>query len=204
MDDELERAQFSLFLNETELADLFPEYNYEDRPVIMPESSPRPSTALPAVDAATASTASQLQGLSALFAEVSELVGNADPSIGSNSWVIGSQNTATGGPLLANDPHLSASLPSIWHQVNLHCSTLSAECPFQVSGFGFSGFPGVVIGHNNQVAWGFTNLGPDVADLYLEKVQGDQYWVDVALEQLEVSEEVIKVGGGDGVPLTIR
>lgn len=204
MDDELERAQFSLFLNETELADLFPEYNYEDRPVIMPESSELPSTALTAVDAATASTTRQIEGLSALFAEVSALVGNADPSIGSNSWVIASENTATGGPLLANDPHLSASLPSIWHQVNLHCSTLSADCPFRVSGFGFSGFPGVVIGHNNQIAWGFTNLGPDVADLYLEKVQGNQYWVDDELEPLEVREEIIKVAGDDDVPLTIR
>ncbi len=69
--------------------------------------------------------------------------------------------------------------------MGLHCTTLSAECPFDVAGFTFAGFPGVVIGHNQQIAWGFTNLGPDVSDLYLEAVDGERYlrgdeWRDFA------------------------
>ena len=76
--------------------------------------------------------------------------------------------TSTGKPLLANDPHLSPSMPGIWYQMGLHC-----ECEFNVAGFTFSGVPGVVIGHNDRIAWGFTNLDPDVTDLYLEKVEGD-------------------------------
>ncbi|RJK92305.1 penicillin acylase family protein, partial [Streptococcus pyogenes] len=84
--------------------------------------------------------------------------------------------TESGLPLLSNDPHLGAALPSVWHQVGLRCRTVSEDCPFDVAGFGFSGVPGVVIGHNAQIAWGFTNLTADVTDLYLEKIDGDAYW----------------------------
>src|SRR5690606_33684925 len=112
--------------------------------------------------------------------------------------------TASGKPLLANDPHLGAALPSVWYQMQLKCRTVSADCPFDVAGFTFSGLPGVVIGHNGKIAWGFTNLTTDVADLYIEKVQGDQYWRDGALMPLEVKKDVIRVAGGKDVPLTIR
>ncbi len=60
-------------------------------------------------------------------------------------------------------------MPGIWYQMGLHC-----DCEFNVEGFTFSGVPGVVIGHNARIAWGFTNLDPDVTDLYLEKVDGDR------------------------------
>ena len=64
-------------------------------------------------------------------------------------------------------------MPGIWYQMGLHCA-----CAFNVEGFTFSGVPGVVIGHNARIAWGFTNLDPDVTDLYLEKIKGNQYLVD--------------------------
>ena len=60
-------------------------------------------------------------------------------------------------------------MPGIWYQMGLHC-----DCEFNVAGFTFAGVPGVVIGHNARIAWGFTNLGPDVTDLYLERVDGDR------------------------------
>ena len=107
-------------------------------------------------------------------------------------------------PLLANDPHLGADLPSVWHQVTLRCRVVSDRCAFDVSGFGFSGVPGVIIGHNARVAWGFTNLTTDVTDLYLEKVEGDSYWRDGALVPLEERTETIRVAGGDDVELRIR
>ena len=66
-------------------------------------------------------------------------------------------------------------LPGIWYQMGLHCNELGDDCPFDVAGFTFAGFPGVVIGHNQEIAWGFTNLGPDVTDLYLEAVDGERY-----------------------------
>ena len=67
--------------------------------------------------------------------------------VGSNSWVVSGALTATGKPLLANDPHLAPSLPGIWYQMGLHCRSLSAACPFDIAGFTFAGVPGVIIGH---------------------------------------------------------
>ena len=81
---------------------------------------------------------------------------------------------------------------------------MSAACPFRVSGFTFSGVPGVVIGHNDKVAWGMTNLGPDVTDFYLEQVSGDTYLRDGAAGPLVKRQEIIKVAGGADVPLTVR
>ena len=132
------------------------------------------------------------------------MIGGGSEGIGSNSWVVSGDLTESGMPLLANDPHLGASLPSVWYQVQLKCSTVSEECPFDVGGFSFSGLPGVVIGHNGDIAWGFTNLSADVTDLYIERIQGDKYWRDGKLEPLEVREETIKVAGGKDIPLTIR
>ena len=78
--------------------------------------------------------------------------------IGSNGWVVGGDHTASGAPILANDPHLGISLPGVWSQVGLHCREVTETCPLDVAGFSFSGVPGVVIGHNADIAWGFTNL----------------------------------------------
>ena len=69
-------------------------------------------------------------------------------------------------------------MPGVWMQMGLHCRTVSAACPLDVAGFTFSGVPGVIIGHNADIAWGFTNLGPDVTDLYLERVDGDRWRYD--------------------------
>ena len=102
-----------------------------------------------------------------------ELLGRGD-GIGSNSWVVDGEHSSTGQPLLANDPHLGISQPGIWMQMGLHCREITADCTLDVSGFTFSGVPGVIIGHNADIAWGFTNLGPDVTDLYLERIEGDE------------------------------
>ena len=110
-------------------------------------------------------------------------------------------------PLLANDPHLGIQMSSIWYQIGLHCRPKSEACPYALTGFSFAGVPGVVIGHNDRIAWGVTNVGPDVIDLFIEKINPDnpnQYeymgkWVD-----MEVHTETILVGGGDPVELTVR
>ncbi len=125
-------------------------------------------------------------------------------AIGSNSWVVSGAHTTTGKPLLANDPHLDASIPGIWYQMGLHCRVLSATCPFDVAGFSFAGLPGIVIGHNNRIAWGFTNLPADVTDLYLERVAGDTYERDGRYVPLTTRQETIKVGGAKPVTITVR
>ena len=121
--------------------------------------------------------------------------GGADAGIGSNSWVVSGRHTTTGKPLLENDPHLDISIPSIFAQVGLHCRRLSTSCPFDVSGFSFSGMPGVIIGHNNAISWGFTDSYSDVQDFYLEDLRGDSARVGDRYRPLRVRTEKIKVKG---------
>ncbi|MGO1317037.1 MAG: penicillin acylase family protein, partial [Cellulomonadaceae bacterium] len=123
---------------------------------------------------------------------------------GSNSWVVSGEHTESGLPLLANDPHLGLAAPSIWSQVGLHCEQVGQACPFDVSGFSFAGFPGVIIGHNGDLAWGLTNLGADVTDFFVEAVRGDEYRYDGVLEPLEVRTETIEVNGADPVTIQVR
>ena len=140
----------------------------------------------------------------ALASAPSLLSEGAAAGIGSNSWVIGGARSATGGALLANDPHLAASQPGIWYQVRLRCEPVGPDCPYVVSGYSFSGVPGVVIGTNQSIAWGFTNLGPDVADLVVERIQGDRYLTEQGWKPLEIRQETILVANGDPVEITVR
>lgn len=108
----------------------------------------------------------------------------------SNNWVVSGKRTATGKPLLANDPHLLASAPSIWHMVHLSAPGL------RVAGVTSPGLPGVVIGHNERIAWGFTNVGPDVADVYLEKFDAQnprRYMTPAGWREATVRREEIRV-----------
>ena len=81
---------------------------------------------------------------------------------------------------------------------------MSEECPLDVSGFTFSGVPGVIIGHNADIAWGFTNLGPDVTDLYVERVRDDEWFREGEWRPLRTRTETIEVQGQDDETLTIR
>ncbi|MFD9241267.1 penicillin acylase family protein [Streptomyces sp. NPDC059556] len=147
---------------------------------------------------------SQLGALSEVLDGVPALLGPNGNGIGSNSWVVSGQYTTSGKPLLANDPHLAPQLPSLWYQMGLHCRSVSATCRYDVSGYTFSGMPGVIIGHNDKIAWGLTNLGADVTDLYLEKIGPDGYLVDGKVKPFTVREETIKVAGGSDRTITVR
>ncbi len=130
--------------------------------------------------------------------------GEDNNGLGSNSWVVDGEHSDTGAPILANDPHLGVGLPGIWVQMGLHCRTVSEDCPLDVSGFTFSGVPGVIIGHNADIAWGFTNLGPDVTDLYVERVRGDEWFREGEWRELTTRTETIEVRGQDDETLTVR
>ncbi|NJP98151.1 penicillin acylase family protein [Nonomuraea sp. FMUSA5-5] len=146
-----------------------------------------------------------LRDAAGTLADVPNALGTADRAgLGSNSWVISGEYTTSGKPLLANDPHLSAQLPSVWYQAGLHCRKITETCPYDVTGFTFSGVPGVIIGQTGKIAWGFTNLGPDVADLFLEQVDGDTYLYKGSRLPLETRQEKIKVAGGKTVTITVR
>jgi penicillin G amidase len=112
--------------------------------------------------------------------------------LGSNNWVVSGAHTATGKPLLANDTHLELSVPSIWYEVHLTAPD------WNVAGFTLPGAPLVVIGHNDQITWGFTNNGADVQDLYIETFNPaapDEYRVNGAWVKAQVFDEVIHVKG---------
>ena len=121
----------------------------------------------------------------------------ASSEIGSNSFAVAGSRTASGQAILGNDPHLATSIPSTFAQVGLHCRTVSTACPFEVSGFSLASVPGVVIGHNAQVAWGMTTSYADVQDLYVEQLQGDTARHGDAFEPLTVRSEEIRVRGED-------
>ncbi|MFD3452736.1 penicillin acylase family protein [Streptomyces sp. NPDC058691] len=156
------------------------------------------------VDEAAGSLQSQLASLSGTLDQIPALLGPNGNGIGSNSWVVAGDHTTTGKPLLANDPHLAPQMPSLWYQMGLHCTTVSEACPFDVAGYTFSGMPGVVIGHNQSIAWGMTNLGADVTDLYLEKLSDDSYLYNGKQVPLGTRQETIKVAGGADRTITVR
>ncbi len=114
----------------------------------------------------------------------------AEDLAASNNWVVSGKKTLDGKPLLANDPHLNASQPPIWYLVNLSAPNL------KVAGVTFPGAPGVVLGHNDSIVWGATNVGPDVQDLYLEEFDAAnplRYKTATGFETAQVRREEIKV-----------
>ncbi|MEV7421458.1 penicillin acylase family protein [Streptomyces sp. NPDC091212] len=153
---------------------------------------------------ATQGLESQLGALAGTLDEIPALLGPSGSGIGSNSWVVSGRYTTTDKPLLANDPHLAPQLPSLWYQMGLHCRSVSASCQYDVAGYTFAGMPGVIIGHNQDISWGFTNLGADVTDLFLEKVSGDSYLYGGKEKPFKTREETIKVAGGSSKKITVR
>jgi penicillin amidase len=131
---------------------------------------------------------------SALAPAIMQWVGESQRDIrnalGSNNWVVSGDHTATGKPMLANDTHLELSVPPIWYEVHLTCPGWNAK------GFTLPGAPLVVIGHNDRIAWGFTNNRADVQDLYIETfnpAQPDEYKVNGKWVKAEMVDEVIHV-----------
>lgn len=213
MADEIDRATASVRHDDAELAELYPAYPFdENAPIVgagavvdgvFEQGATEGGTRKPQRPAYTAAQRRLLHDLGDGVAGIPELLGRGD-GIGSNSWVVDGEHSATGAPLLANDPHLGISMPGIWFQVGLHCRTVSEACPLDVAGFSFSGVPGVVIGHNADIAWGFTNLGPDVTDLYLEKVVGDRWQHGRRMRPLRIRRETIEVRDAEDFELVIR
>jgi penicillin amidase len=112
--------------------------------------------------------------------------------LGSNNWVVNGAHTATGKPLLANDTHLELSLPPIWYEVHVTAPG------WNVKGFTLPGAPLVIIGHNDRIAWGFTNNGADVQDLYIETFNPaapDEYRVRGIWTTAQLYDETIRVKG---------
>ncbi|TDO45800.1 penicillin amidase [Kribbella sp. VKM Ac-2527] len=202
LDEEITRTKLAATIPAKTVNTLYPAYPYDRNEPILPEGSVdaegRFSTTA-SESAARRVTLSKdllksLDSVDKVAKGLPQLLGRGD-GIGSNSWVVSGEHTTSGKPLLANDPHLGATMPGIWSQVGLHCNKFSPQCPFDVSGFSFSGLPGVVIGHNSSISWGFTNLDPDVMDLYLERLSGEGVLYNGKVEPLTTRTETFKVAG---------
>ena len=118
---------------------------------------------------------------------------NLEPELvpGSNNWVLSGAHTASGKPLLSNDMHLPHRIPNTWYEIHL----TSGE--YDVAGVSLPGLPAVIVGHNRQIAWGFTNLGPDVEDLYIEDFnEQGEYLTPEGWRKPLVHHETIRVRGG--------
>jgi len=180
-DDELLRARLSLSLTDEQLAALWPPYPGE-APIALPDFRAL-YRKLP-LDALWAASPKPLP-----------------PGAGSNNWVIDGSRSVTGQPLLANDPHLGLQAPSLWYLAHLSAPGLN------VIGATLPGLPLVILGRTDRIAWGFTNTGPDVQDLFIERLDSEdpsRYQTPDGFEPFTIRREVIRVRGGDEVVLNVR
>jgi penicillin amidase len=119
--------------------------------------------------------------------------------MGSNNWVVSGAHTTTGKPLLSNDMHLGHRVPNLWYEVHLHAGD------FDVAGVSLPGYPYVMVGHNRRIAWGCTNVGPTVEDVYVEKFNDQgQYLTPDGWKSPEVRHEIIHVKQKRDVVLDVR
>ena len=197
-------------------ADLFPDHAFLDIPVAdLPPGSKPPRIIMSRFFDVEEPVTSQDQLLPQSFLNREGGIGDIDPTLaalfaqddenpsalGSNNWVVSGAHTASGKPLLANDPHLGHSVPSVWYMIHLKSPGLNA------SGVSLPGMPSVIIGHNERIAWGMTNTGPDVQDLYAETFSPaapDMYLHNGAWVDADVRDEVIKVRGKPDYRLTVK
>lgn len=178
---EVARAQLLMKLTPEQVASLYPAY--------------------PGEAARTMPSLASLYNNSPVVA-AAKAIGPEKPSgYGSNNWVVSGSKTESGKPLLANDPHLGLTTPSIWYLTRLHNRSNDSN----TVGVSFPGAPGIVLGRNDRIAWGFTNTAPDIMDLFIEKlVDGEKYLTPDGPADFSVREEVIKVRGADDVVLSVR
>ncbi|MFW5934899.1 MAG: penicillin acylase family protein [Halolamina sp.] len=123
----------------------------------------------------------------------------SDPEIGSNSWVVSGEHTASGDPVVANDPHLELTVPPVWYEQHV----VGPE--FDARGVAFPGVPFVVIGQNHAGAWGFTNAGADTIDFYAyDTVDGDGYRYGDETRQFDARTETIEVAAGGNREIEVK
>jgi penicillin G amidase len=172
-------------------AELLPEISPIDVLVVGKDTQSKAKTAQLKPEPLSPTTLANLAHNQSIAAAALDRIGfHTDALAASNNWVVSGKRTVTGKPLLSDDPHLRPTAPSIWHMVHLSAPGV------RVAGVGTAGIPGVIIGHNDHIAWGFTNVGPDVQDLYVEKFNPDnpkQYQTPSGWRDVVVRREEIKV-----------
>ncbi len=199
---DLQRAQFIEKFGAAKWKELAPDYPAEGPFIVdSPSQNGRvaPTEAMPILSIGKPNW----DAIDAQYAALNLFAGG----VGSNNWVVDGAKTASGKPLLANDPHLGIQIPAIWYVVGLHCQPVSNDCPYNVVGLALPATPGVVIGHNERIAWGVTNVGPDVVDYFVEKLNPqnpNQYEFQGKFEDFQIVQETIRVKGGADVTIEVR
>ena len=171
--------------------DLFPDYPFHEDPII-PVGTKWDFKPLPIPKPSAGFLAQMTEGI-----KTKEIT----PGVGSNNWAISGSKSATGYPILANDPHLNLTFPSIWYQVQLSSPTVN------VNGVSLPGAPGIVIGYNQNISWGVTNVDADVLDWYQIKFRDaskNEYWYNSHWNNVNKRIEVIDVRGGKPLIDTVR
>ena len=186
---------------------LTPPWPYDERPTIVhPDDLPKASS----TSEAEAQLTSSATGASAYAPGWKETISAAlgtGPGGGTNAWAVSGDRTETGLPLLANDTHLAIQMPTVWYEIGLHCWR-GADPALDVVGFTFPASPGVVVGHNDCIAWGISNAFPDVHDVYRLQIDPDEplryAWND-DWREMTVRHETIRFGDGSPpVTFTVR
>jgi penicillin amidase len=215
--DEIERSILLESFPKARVNELFPVYP-EEFPVIVPEFKVAAEAPIITEDInllALQDITPSLKSIASNVNAMEEILGATGMGVGSNSWTISGKRTLTGKPIVADDPHLAVQMPSIWYELGLHCisinnstsNSINNNCPYNVTGFTFAGVPGVIIGHNNRIAWGVTNVMSDTMDLYIEKINPEnpnQYEVNGKWVDMQLVKEEIQVAGDETVNQIIR
>ena len=185
--DELLRARLAGRLDRAQLQDLWAQH--PDDPPVGPHTGATDFDAagidFAALDAAAAGAVPALRA----------------SGLGSNAWVLSGEHTESGKPLLANDPHLRLEIPSVWYLAHI------ATPEFEVVGATLPGLPFPLLGRTRHLAWGFTNTGPDVQDLFIERIDPEdpaRYLAPEGSLAFDVRTETIEVKDGEAIELTVR
>ena len=196
----LDREKILAKLGPELTADLYVNRSWHDRPpTVMREDLSEPDSGNDSDDDEeddspdNSVTRKHSAGLEDLFAI------EGTPVDGSNDWVVSGAHTVTGKPLLSNDMHLGHQMPNLWYEAHLRSGD------FDVAGVTLPGMPYVIVGHNRRVAWGFTNVGPTVTDVYIENFNSQgEYQTPKGWVQPEHRMEVIHVKGEPDVTVDVR
>lgn len=185
----LEREKILAKLGPELTADLYPNSSWRDHPP--GQDTQKMGMLAPVPPGAGEDSAPSLAGMA-----ISQL--ELRPELGSNDWVVSGAHTASGKPLLSNDPHLGHQMPALWYEAHL------TSGDFDVAGVTLPGTPTVVLGHNQRIAWGFTNIGPTVEDVFIENFNSSgQYQTPQGWQEPQRRHEVIHVKGRQDVSFDV-
>ncbi|SFR44635.1 penicillin acylase family protein [Halogeometricum limi] len=201
---DLRRATVRSRLGPEATAELYPDALAHDVPVVRGESDADPFDAeAVAVNARDGAADGDSAGDFAALYEALEPF-ETEQGIGSNNWVLSGAATATGRPMLANDPHLSLTVPSVWYEMHTSVGGGVADDSTNARGVTFPGVPFVIIGRTTDVAWGVTNVGGDFTDAYTYETRDGQYLYDGEYRDYDTKTETISVAGAPDVTVEVR